>query len=126
MEEPTLWYQVWHGTLEYLIPACAVMLTALSSWGLKRLATKLGVEVELTKDAAIRQAVRAAIGAAEELAAKKLKLEDKGEDMDKLGWVISTLDKQWPKMAPDDLERIIHEEIASMSGVGATGDKVIS
>jgi hypothetical protein len=126
MDDPTLWYQVWHGALEYLLPACAVLLTALASWGLKRLATKLGLQVDLTQEAAIRQAVRAAIGAAEEMAAKKLKLEDKGPDMDKLGWVITTLDKQWPKLAPEDLERMIHEEIASMSGVGATGDKVIS
>jgi hypothetical protein len=126
MEDPTVWYQIWHGALEYLLPGCAVLLTALASWGLKRLATKLGLQVDLTQAAALRQAVRAAIGAAEELAAKKLKLDDKSESMDKLGWVISTLDKQWPKMAPDDLERMIHEEIASMSGVGATGEKVIS
>lgn len=120
------WSSLGLGVLGYVFPVLAIILTSLAAWGLQRLAVKFGIDINLKRDAAIRFAVRAAIAGAEEWAARKLKLDDqKVHASEKLAWVKKVIEAQWPKLLPDDLDRIIDEELATMRGVGATGDKTV-
>lgn len=120
------WGQLGLDILSYVFPVLAAVLVAVASWGLSKLGKKWGIEVDLAKDAAVRQAIRIAIGGAEEWAARKLKLEDKKvQGAEKAKWVHDVVSRMFPKLFPDDLDRMIDEELAAMSGVGATGDVVV-
>ena len=112
--------------LGYLLPVMAALLTALGSWGLTMLAKKFGLDIDLRKDAMIRNAVRNGIAAAEEWGQRQIKDEDNGPSgAAKLEWAKGLIMKQWPKMLPEDLDRMLDEELAQMQGPGATGDKAL-
>ena len=116
---------LWTLFLSYMLPIFASILATLAAYALALLGKKIGVEVDLTKDAAIRVGIRKLIGAAEEWAARKAKVEEKPEGKDKARYVLDLAAKQWPKLLPDDLERILDEELASTKGVGATGESAV-
>ena len=113
--------------LSYLLPVIAAVLTALSSWGLTLLAKKWKIDLDLTKDAALRLALRAAIGGAEEWAARKLKLDPEAavDGAEKAKMVKGIIEAKWPKLTPAELDQLIDEELAATKGVGATQDRVV-
>lgn len=120
------WGELGLEILSYLLPVIAAVLTGLISWGLTKLVKKWGIQLDLTKDAAIRRSIRAAIGGAEEWSANKLKLEDKSvSGAEKARWVHTQVSKLWPDLVPDDLDGFVSEELSSMRGVGATGNRVV-
>jgi hypothetical protein len=111
----------------YLLPVIAAVLLAFISYGLKYLTKKWKINLDLSQDTAIRIALRAAICGAEELAARKLKL-DKNKGMtgaEKAQWVFDRVNQQWPDLVNVDLHKMMDEELAQMSGVGATGARVV-
>jgi len=120
------WGQLGMDILAILLPVIAAILTAVISWGATKLAKKWGIQLDLSKDATIRMAIRTAIGGAEEWAARKMKLEDKSVDgAEKAKWVHDQVSALWPKLLPDSLDGMIDEELAAMAGVGATEDRVV-
>ena len=115
------WGQFGLNLMATLLPILAMVLTAFASWGLQILAKKWGLQLDLEKDAAVRMAVRTAIGGAEEWAARKLMLDDDVVDgADKAKWVHQQVTALWPKLIPDGLDRMIDEELSLMYDVGAT------
>ena len=110
---------MWNEILSYLLPILASVLAGLASWAVKLLINKWGLEVDLTRDATTRRLIRAAIFAAEEVAARRLKVEGKGTDKAKL--VLDYLVKAFPKMLPEDLARMLDEEIGALPLIGASG-----
>jgi len=120
------WSQLGIDIMSYLLPVIAVIITALASWALTLLAKKLGVQVDMTKDAAIRRAVRMSIGGAEEWAARKMGTDEskKPEGVEKADWVKRQMNSMWPNLLPEELDRYIDEELAAVPGAGATGDAV--
>lgn len=106
------------------LPALAALLAAFVLWGVQRLAKKWGIEIKAEETAALRVAVRAAIGGAEEWAAQQLKLDRKVKPggAAKLDYVRKRIRQQWPELLPADLDAIVHEELAATYGAGATGE----
>ena len=103
---------------------------------------KMGMDIKLTENHIIREAIRKGIGAAEEWAQDEaMKLLGRGDSIDgedsnlpspsaKIGFVVTaaqySLKMQGIKnVLPEDLRLIIQEEIAFMPGVGATGDNLL-
>lgn len=107
--------------LDQLLPVVAIILISLASWGLKLLIIKLKLNVDMTKDSIVRQSVRAAIGAAEEWAARELKLtEKKKSGAEKAEFAKAIIKDLFPDFLPKQLDIYLDEEIAKMEGVGAT------
>lgn len=112
--------------LSLLLPVIAAVISGLLAWGLTKLTKKWGINLDMTKDAALRIAIRTAIGGAEEWAERKWNLDGKKpEGADKAKWVHDQVSALWPKLIPDSLDRMIDEELSTMKGVGATGDTVV-
>jgi len=105
--------------LSYLLPILASILASLAGWGLLLLARKIGLDVSFKQDNAIRTAIRQVVFGVEELAAHKLKIENKPTDKAQLA--LDMLTTQFPKMLPDDLKRMMHEELGMLPGMGASG-----
>jgi len=120
------WGQLGMDIMSMLLPVIAALLTAVITWGLSKLAKKWGINLDLTKDATIRVAIRTAIGGAEEWAERKWKIDGKKpEGAEKAKWVHDQVSALWPTLLPDNLDGMIDEELAAMSGVGATEDHVV-
>lgn len=114
--------------LSYVLPVLAAVIGSLVAWGVKKLVNKWGIQLDLHKDSQLRIAVRAAIKGAEEWAARKMKLDtDKAvTGAEKASWVQKRIQRMFPELLPDDLEALIDEELASMWGVGSTGERVVN
>ena len=112
--------------LSLLLPVIAAVLSGLIAWGLTKLTKKWGINLDMTKDAALRIAIRTAIGGAEEWAERKWNIDgNKPEGAEKAKWIHDQVSALWPTLIPDSLDRMIDEELATMKGVGATGDTVV-
>jgi len=112
--------------LGILLPVLAAVLTAVVSWAISKLAKKWGIQLDMSKDAAMRTAIRTAIGGAEEWAERKWKIDcNRSKGAEKAKWVHDQVSALWPTILPDNLDNMIDEELAAMSGVGATGDTVV-
>jgi hypothetical protein len=108
-----------------LLPVLAAFLAGLLAWVLSIVARKLGISLDLAKDAAVRGAIRAAIGGAEEWAARRLKAgEPAASGADKLSWVLNAVSERFPGLVPDNLRRMVDEELAALPKVGATKSAV--
>ncbi len=117
------WTEVW----AQVLPPLTALLVAFIMWGLRKLFKKIDWDVTVKQDAALRELIRAAIGGAEELAAKALKVDEtKVGGAEKLDWVREQVTKLWPDAIPADLDGLIHQELARIYGVGATGLTVVS
>lgn len=103
-----------------LLPVISAFLAALLGWVLSLLAKKIGFSLNTQRDAVTREAVRKAIAYAEEYAAKQLKIESNPEGTEKLKIAMEQLLKQFPDKLPAELDRMIHEELGSMKGFGAS------
>ena len=96
------------------------MVGGFATLGLKRLASKWGVELSEEKDQVVRRAAQDAILYAEEWASNKLKLEEKviaGEE--KLRTATSRLLQKVPGISTDEAVNIVTEELPKL-GHGAT------
>lgn len=117
---------IWSELLGYVIMSLGTILVALASWAVKKLSDKLGFELDEQKEEALRAQVRRAIGHAEEWARRRAKagegVTDGGE---KLKFVLAIMERLAPNLTPDDLDRLIHEEIAFLRNVGASGNVLI-
>jgi hypothetical protein len=122
---PSPWSGVLPTVLAYLIPVVGAFLAALLGWALALLAKRLGIQTTAAQDAALRAAIRAAIGGAEEWAARKAKageLQPSGKE--KAERVVDIVARQWPAVLPADLHLRLDEELAAVEGCGATGGAV--
>jgi len=117
---PSPWSGVLPTVLAYLIPVVGAFLAALLGWALALLAKRMGIQTTAAQDAALRAAIRAAIGGAEEWAARKAKageLQPSGKE--KAARVVDIVARQWPAALPADLHLRLDEELAA-SPWGAT------
>ena len=104
--------------LSYLLPVLASVLAALASYAIRLLARRFKIELDAQAEAALRLAVRRTIFAVEELAARKLKVESKPTDKGQAA--LSTLQALFPNMLPEELARILDEELGQTPGIGAS------
>ena len=110
--------------LEMLLPIIGALLTALSSYAVTLLTKKMGVQLEKEQKNLIRTAVRSGIAGAEEWAARKAKLEKRNiAGAEKAIWLHDRIKKMYPKLASDELDALIDDELAQLKDVGATGEK---
>lgn len=110
----------------YILQGLAALISAMILVGLQRLAKRFNLQLSEREQAMVRGAVRKAIAGAEEWAARELKANRQPvAGVQKAARVKGMVTAQWPKLLPDDLDRMIDEELAAMSGVGATGDRVV-
>lgn len=107
--------------LSMLLPVIAAVLTAMSSWAIGLLVKRYKLKLSLDQDEVVRLAIRRAIWAAEEWAARELKLGNKDiTGVEKAQWVKSLLIQLYPDLIPNDLDRMLDEELAQIGGLGAT------
>jgi len=123
---PSVWADILTSLLPYVILPVGGILSAVLIWLGKLLATKLGIQISAEQEAAMRRAIRAAVAGAEELAAAKLKAGAlKPVGADKLQMVVDAVTAKYPKVLPDELRQLIHEELGAISGAGATGESKV-
>jgi hypothetical protein len=112
--------------LEMLLPIVGALLTALSSYAVTLLTKKMGVQLEKEQKDLIRSAVRSGIAGAEEWAARKAKIEKRNvAGAEKAIWLHDRIKKMYPKLATDELDALIDDELAKLKDVGVTGQKTI-
>jgi len=115
----------WAGIVESLIPVAGAVVTALLSWLLAVLAKRWGLALSQEQEAALRAGIRVAIGGVEEAALARVKGGSAPmAGADKLQMALAAVQTRWPKAIPEDLVRMVHEELAQVRGVGATGNWV--
>jgi hypothetical protein len=104
--------------LAYVLPILASVLTALATYALRLLARRFKLDIDARAEAAIRLGIRRTIFAVEEAAARRLKVESKPTDKGKLA--LDVLAKLFPDMLPEELARMLDEELGQTPGVGAS------
>jgi hypothetical protein len=115
-----------HAIIAELLPVLTAILTALAAYGVTLLAKRFKIQLSDEHQAVIRLAVRKAIGGAEEWAARKAGVKtDAVDGAEKAQWVHARVKALFPTLSPDELDRLIDEELATIKGAGATRDKVI-
>lgn len=107
------------------IPVLGSILTALASYALLLLAQKYKLSLNVAKESIVRLVIRRFIASAEEVAAAALKVTPQKPKLDKLEFVMKLLLDRFPTIASKTLNQMIHEELAQMPGVGATGKLAI-
>lgn len=114
--------------LSYVVVA---VLVAMSVWlgsaikaVLERIAQKLNFQGQLVSDEMIERAVVRLVSAAEEIAARRAKVnpEDVMRGAEKAQWVKDQIERLFPHLISDDVEARIDAALARLRGVGATGD----
>jgi len=109
---------------EALLPVFGALLTAFSSYAVTLVARRLKIRLADEEQAMLRGAVRKAIAGAEEWAARKANLDtDPVAGARKAQWVHERIKENFPKVAPDELDRLLDEELAMIADVGATKEK---
>ena len=112
--------------IENLLPVVGALLTALSTYAVRLIAAKLKLQIAAEEEAMLRFAIRKAIAGAEEWAARKAHVNSKPvAGADKARWVSERIKDIYPSVENNEITRLIDEELASIKGVGATGDKSI-
>ena len=107
-----------------LIPVLGALLTALATYGVSLLTKRFKIQLNEEHKVLTRIAVRKAISGAEEWAYRKGKIEERSvEGIEKAQWVHERVKKAFPKLASDELDLLIDEELGSIKGVGSSGDK---
>lgn len=115
-----------HSFIAELLPVLTAVLTALAIYGLGLLAKRFKIQLADEHQAILRLAVRKAISGAEEWAARKAGVEsDPIEGSKKAQWVHARLKDMYPNLAPDELDKMIDEELGAIKGVGASGEKAL-
>lgn len=102
-----------------VLPVLASVIAALVIWGLQKVVTKLGIEIDLTREAALRVMIREAIHHAEEKARRAAKLGERNMGgPEKAQVALGFVRSRWPKALPDDLEALIDAELDAMRAEG--------
>jgi len=108
--------------LEVVLPIIGALLTALSSYAVTLLTKRMGIKLDAEKEEMLRSAIRSGIAGAEEWAARRAKVEPHNiSGAEKAMWLHNRLKKMYPKLAPQELDHMIDEELAKLKDVGATG-----
>lgn len=114
--------------VELILPILATLLSALAAWALTLINARLKVNLGTAKDSAVRALIRNAIAGAEEWAARQLKTNPGAAPItgkDKAMWVRDRVLEATKHAFPDDFDKILDEEIAHVSGAGATGERTV-
>lgn len=115
-----------HSIIAELLPVLSAILTALAAYGVTLLAKRFKLQLADEHQAILRLAVRKAISGAEEWAARKAGVEsDPIAGSKKAEWVHARLKAMYPDLAPDELDKLIDEELGAIKGVGASGEKAL-
>jgi len=120
------WTEFGKAILEQVLPVLGALIAALAAVALQKLQKKLGIELSAKEQASLMEAARKGIAYAEEKAARELKLDVSSEDRQrgaqKAQWAKGFVQAQFPKLKDEALDRLLDAELASMTGVGATGN----
>ena len=109
---------------EVLLPVFGALLTALATYGSNLVLKRLGIKLKEDHQRMVLGMIRSGIAGAEEWAYRKAKIQgDPIAGVEKAKWVHERVKKSFPKLAPDELDLLIDEELAKMKSVGATGEK---
>lgn len=115
-----------HSLIAELLPVLSAILTALAAYGVSLLAKRLKLHLADEHQAILRLAVRKAISGAEEWAARKAGVsQDRVAGAQKAKWVHNRLNSMFPDLTPDELDKMIDEELGAIKGVGASGEKAL-
>lgn len=121
-----LFVQTLVSVAETLLPILFAFVAALAAYALQRITARLNLRLRLEADSAVRHTVRKVIGAAEEMFARKAKLDpdyrDKGAA--KSDFALRTLKELFPKLSEKELMLLLDEELAEMRSVGATKNRL--
>jgi hypothetical protein len=111
---------------ETLLPLVSALVAALAAFALQRITARLNLRLKLETEAAIRHTVRKVIGAAEEMFARKAKLDPDFRDngVAKAEFAMRTLKSLYPKLGERELMLMLDEELAEMRAVGATKNRL--
>lgn len=110
--------------IKELLPVMGAILTALATYGVSLLTKRYKIQLNEEHQILMRLAIRKAISGAEEWAYRKAKVEDRSvAGAEKAVWVHNRIKTLFPNLAPDELDKIIDEELGSIKGVGSSGDK---
>ena len=105
---------------DVIIGIIAIVASGFATWGIKKLMTKVGMDVTEKKEKVIRQATQNAILFAEEWAAKKIKLKEKIEvGESKMNIAFKNLVKKVPGITVAEATELIEEELPKL-GLGAS------
>ncbi len=116
------WSQLASTAAAYLLPILEVALLVgfrvLYVWVKKRFALDISDRTE----EAIRLAVRNGARGLQEMAARKLKVEQVTmSGVEKADTLRKWVQQKWPKLSDEEVDRYIDEELAYMNGMGASG-----
>jgi len=106
---------------DLLLPTAGAVLSLLAGWLLLGLRRRLGLEIADAHAALIRGTVRRAIAGAEEWAAR----EGGRGGLVKSAHAIAAVRVQYPKLPPSSACRLLDEELGSLPGMGASGDRAV-
>ena len=110
-----------------LLPILLSIVSALVSIVLLKLKKKYNLDIDAATEKKINDAAENAIHMVEEKAASKIMdtcTKSLSND-DKLNMAIAKLVQKVPAITREKADAYVHAALARMSGVGATGDKVI-
>lgn len=107
-----------------LIPVLSAVLTAVATYGVALLAKRFKLQLGDEHKLVVRLAVRKAISGAEEWAARKAGVEsDPIKGAEKAMWVHKRVQQAFPKLASEELDALIDEELGAIKGVGASKEQ---
>jgi hypothetical protein len=111
---------------EVVLPILSALVAALVAYAMQRLALRFNLRLKLESEAAIRHTVRKVIGAAEEMFARKAKLDPdyKENGVAKSEFAVRTLKALFPKLSEKEIVLLLDEELAEMRAVGATKNRL--
>lgn len=116
--------EILHSVVAELLPVLSALLTAVATYGVALLAKRFKIQLGDEHQAIVRLSVRKAISGAEEWAARKSGIESKPiEGAEKAMWVHARVRAMFPKLASEELDALIDEELGAIKGPGATKDK---
>lgn len=111
---------------EALLPIVGALLTALSTYAVSLIAKRLKLRLSEEEMIFVRAHLRKAVAGAEEWAARKAKLESKPvAGASKALWVHERMKEMFPNLTSDQLDKLIDEELATLSDIGATGSRKV-
>jgi hypothetical protein len=119
------WVELGKDAYTILAPYAMLLLTVAASWAAGAIARRLGVELSEAHRKAFAAVARDAIAAAEERAARELKVAGVAPDKAamaeaKAAWALAAVKAVYPKAADSAVLTAIDAELARGAGTGAT------
>ncbi len=112
--------------LSEAIPVLGILLTAMAAFLVRKLNQRWGLEINEKEQAALISRVRQGIAGAEEWGARKagveLDPESANKGAKKAQWAMLFIQRQFPQLSEAEIVDLIDAQLASATGMGATGD----